>query len=341
MSSIKKNILLTFDYEPFLGKRSGSAENCMLEPTSLLIEILDKYKAKAVFFVDVLFILQLKKHFEFQLTIETIKNQLLLLYKKGHYIFPHLHPHWTTAKYIQTTKEFDLSNLTKYSLANLDIDQVNSLFENSFSFLKECGISYPYWGYRAGGWCIQPFSRYKNIFSDKKIKYEFSVMPGYMNSAEEQYFDFSKIKLKLPYHFSNTVSDEEQNGEFTEFPISSICLNKREKLLDKFVKKVLWKLHDRGFGKGMSAQTAALKSNDPSEEMISLELLTVAKTFAYKKFLNNNSYMHWISHPKMFTRHSLNMFNGFLKYAHKHFEIEYDFKNMQPEKFHNKNETHL
>lgn len=333
MALSKKNILLTFDYEPFLGMRSGSAEKCILEPTSLLIEVLDQYNAKAIFFVDTLFLLQLKSNPEFKLTLEAVKNQLSNLYKKGHYIFPHLHPHWTDAKYMKETQEFDLSDLKKYSLASLEIEQVNSLFEKSISILKECGISYPHWGYRAGGWCIQPFSRYKKLFLDQKIKFEFSVMPGYMNSVEEQNFDFSKVKQNSPYYFSNDVTEEDKKGEFTQFPISSINLNARERLFDKFVKKILWKVGDKGFGKGMSAQTSALKTNNSAEEMISLDILTVAKISAYKKYLYNNSYMHWISHPKMFTKHGLSMFNNFLKHAHKNYKIEFDFMNMQPEKF--------
>ncbi|MBK7667512.1 MAG: hypothetical protein IPJ32_09355 [Sphingobacteriaceae bacterium] len=48
-----RNLLFTFDYELFLGKRSGTVENCILKPTDKILELFSKYKVtKAIFFVD-------------------------------------------------------------------------------------------------------------------------------------------------------------------------------------------------------------------------------------------------------------------------------------------------
>ena len=58
---IRKNILLTFDYELFLGKRSGSAQKCMIEPTNELLKILLKNNAKAIFFIDTTYLDQLER----------------------------------------------------------------------------------------------------------------------------------------------------------------------------------------------------------------------------------------------------------------------------------------
>ena len=44
-----KQVLFTFDYELFLGHRSGSVENCMILPTKKLLEVLKKYRAKVLF----------------------------------------------------------------------------------------------------------------------------------------------------------------------------------------------------------------------------------------------------------------------------------------------------
>ena len=49
---MKKNILLTFDYELFLGSRSGTVDNCLIIPTSKILEVLKRHGAKAVFFID-------------------------------------------------------------------------------------------------------------------------------------------------------------------------------------------------------------------------------------------------------------------------------------------------
>ena len=53
-------ILLTFDYEVFFGRSTGSVERTMLEPTEALLELADRYGVKLVFFVDAGFILRLR-----------------------------------------------------------------------------------------------------------------------------------------------------------------------------------------------------------------------------------------------------------------------------------------
>ena len=56
-----KNLLITFDYELFLGRRSGRPLDCILQPTQLLLDKLKLYGAKAVFFVDATYLCRLKE----------------------------------------------------------------------------------------------------------------------------------------------------------------------------------------------------------------------------------------------------------------------------------------
>jgi hypothetical protein len=328
----KKQILLTFDYEPFLGKRSGTADKCIIEPTNALRLILNKYNAKAVFFVDVLFLQKAAAYPELKNDYQKTVNQLLDLYKEGHYIFPHIHPHWLDAVYIKENNQFDLSNLSRYSLSSFPANEVDNLFRKAVGFLKEIGISYSLWGYRAGGWCIQPFSLFKNAFNENNILYEFSVLPGHKNESADQHFDFSGITKDTPYFFSDAVESPDANGVFTEFPISTISFDPFTEFRDKLLRKYLWKTGDRGWGDGLSAHTAALKTNAQKKEMISIDVLTSAKLGAYKKYLNVFNYMHWISHPKMFTKHGLKTFDRFLAEAERRFELEFDFKKTIPQK---------
>ncbi len=131
----------------------------------------------------------------------------------------------------------------------------------------------------------------------------------------------------------NSLEIYDSEGTFIEFPISTIELSKLTLLKDKLVKKYLWKINDRGWGDGTSAQTATLKSNFINREMISIEMLSLAKLGIYKKYLEGDDYMHWISHPKMFTKHGLKTFDSFLKFATHKFTLEYDFKKMIPIKY--------
>src|ERR1035437_4606027 len=108
-----KKILLTFDYEPFLGAKSGTADRCMLQPVDALRTIMNKYNAKAIFFVDILYLLNLKKHSELNADFVAVKDQLKTLYREGHYLFPHIHPHWLDSVYLDDIKEFSLSDLSR------------------------------------------------------------------------------------------------------------------------------------------------------------------------------------------------------------------------------------
>jgi hypothetical protein len=328
--SQNKKILLTFDYEPFLGMSSGSAKSCMLEPTEALRVILKKNAAKAIFFIDTFYLFNLQKHPELVEDHQKITAQIKQLYSEGHYIFPHIHPHWKDAVYHHEKKEFSLGDLTNYSLANLPKGEIRSHFNDSIRFLKEIGISYEKWGYRAGGWCIQPFSMFKDIFLEKNIAYEFSVLPGYKNENARQAFDFTSVKTYTPYYFTESVETPEEKGSFIEFPISSLHFTSRIKFTDRLVRKYLWKKGDHGWGKGTSAQTDRLRSVLTEKEMASIELLTIAKLRTYKKHLEDNAYMHWISHPKMFTRHGLKMFDSFLSFATNTFSPTFDFLKMIP-----------
>lgn len=328
---MKKKTLFTFDYEPYLGAKSGTLDKCLIEPTAVLLNILSKYETKAVFFIDTLYILNLKKQPGLESDYIKVTNQIKELYKKGHYVFPHVHPHWLDAKYLPELKQFDLSNLQKYSLASIENELVETLFQQSFSLLNELDINYKEWGYRAGGWCIQPFCKYAETFNKHNIKYDFSVLPYYRNEKPEQSFDFSQCKEKEPYLFQDDVTLVNNNGKFKEFPISSLEIDDTVKFFSRLVNKYLFEMNDKGYGNGTAAQTAALKSTQANVEMISIDILNMAKLDSYKKFINRNNYMHWISHPKMFTRHGLKIFDKFLNYAYSKFVIEHDFMRFETE----------
>jgi len=323
-----RHILLTFDHELYLGARSGTLEKCILEPTSRIEEVLSKHDAKGIFFVDTLGLLRCREERSLENACRLVLDQLVGLFKKGHYIFPHLHPHWLDARYLTEQKQFDLSNLRRYSLASLPETTVRELLGKSQALLKSAGITYASWGYRAGGWCIQPFSRYKGIFRDEHILHDFSVLPGYQNEHSLQQFDFTKVVFDQPYSFAGEVEVPEKGGKFIEYPIS--CIDTKDSLKQRILQKYLWISGDRGWGDGLSAQTASLASRIAGKEMVSIDLLTSAKLARYARYLEQNTYMHWISHPKMLRRHSLRAFDKFLARARARYECDFDFTHCTP-----------
>ena len=59
----RKRAIITFDYEVFLGRETGTVENCVLKPTEEILKILRANNAKAVFFVDTTWLIFLKDNF--------------------------------------------------------------------------------------------------------------------------------------------------------------------------------------------------------------------------------------------------------------------------------------
>ena len=52
-------MLFTFDYELFLGSKSGSVKNCLINPTNKLLSVLEKYNHKSIFFIDFTYLTKL------------------------------------------------------------------------------------------------------------------------------------------------------------------------------------------------------------------------------------------------------------------------------------------
>jgi hypothetical protein len=341
MSKQKKRLLLTFDYELFLGKKSGTVQNCMITPTDEILNLLKSVNIKhAIFFVDTSYISRLK-----EVTSESAKrdykllrDQLIRIVKDGHFIFPHLHPHWKDAVYNEMQNEWQLGNMRFYRFHNLTEtdrkEQFNKAISEIRSIQDEASVSYEIDSYRAGGWCIQPFSDFKPCFLEHNINYDFSVLRGEKKSNENIFYDFSSVPSKHIYRFQDEITQEVNNGAFTEFSISSIQFPESMKFKNKIINKILWYRNDRGFGDGLSASTGsdiiAPHKTDASiySEMISVELLNRPKLPFYLKYLDQHDYMHFISHPKMLTRHNLKTLRKFLEKATSGYDLETNYKKM-------------
>ena len=91
------NIVLTLDYELFLGEKSGTVENCMIKPMNQLMNLCQKYHSTMTIFWDVMhyqkIIENLGRYPELQEDKLLIEAQIQALVKEGHDVQLHLHPH--------------------------------------------------------------------------------------------------------------------------------------------------------------------------------------------------------------------------------------------------------
>lgn len=329
---IEKNLLLTFDYELFLGARSGTVDNCMINPTDKILEILACHKiTNAIFFVDTTYLLTLRNsgNENCQVDYQKIKAQIGKIKKLGHYVFPHLHTHWLDAKYVPEKNQWDLSNIERYSFSNISKENQESIFLNSIKLLEEIIGLQTEWGYRAGGWCIQPFYKFKPFFEYHNILYDFSVLKGYACASQYKNFDFIKAPRKNYYRFNEDVLVEENGGKFIEIPISNIKRKLVTRLLDRIFIKILYKKGIKNYGDGLSTNSAILKESKLlGYEMASIELLTLINITDYIKKFEKKELLHFISHPKMLNPHNLTCLDVFLKKILLKYKINTDFKKM-------------
>jgi peptidoglycan/xylan/chitin deacetylase (PgdA/CDA1 family) len=215
-------IYLTYDYELFFGESTGSVEACMLNPTNRLLEMAKIYRAKMTFFIDVGHLIQLKKHGEdhpeLHADFDKIESQIKAMVSDGHSVQLHIHPHWEKAKYVDGVWKFKMKG--NYRLGGFRKEKITRIVTEYHTFLKEL-TNKPVTVFRAGGWCIQPFSRLKKVFNEVGIKIDSSVFPGGKFKSEHYDYDFTQAPRKDKYSFSNDVCQETTNGEFTEYPITS------------------------------------------------------------------------------------------------------------------------
>lgn len=343
---MKKNILLTFDYELFLGSRSGSVGKCMLEPTSRLLEILNKFNAKGVFFIDTTFINHLKKEAESHETcvidLKLIEEQLIRIAQDGHYVYHHLHPHWLDAKYIPETNQWDLSNNRRFGFNNITQEEREKIFSFSNQFLQsvydKAGILKSPDGYRAGGLFIEPIANFIPFFQKYNVLHEFSVLPGEFKTGEKLFYDFREAPQR-PYSFMDQVYKENIGGEFHEYPISRIRIMGFMKILNGVYYRLFKSNNNKIYGDGSSVSNEINSTENKgrgkiNEKLVldiplSAEFLNPVSGIETYKLIKKKDYIHFLSHPKLLSPVALKELSKLLNKVNSKFDIEYDFKKFE------------
>ncbi len=155
--------------------------------------------------------------------------------ESGHEIYPHIHPHWMDAIYDPGINQWCLSEKRYYKFSSLPPHCQIDLFERSFQLIRSIldltNRIQPVDCYRAGGWSIQPFIDFRSMFLNHGVKHEFSVVPGKYQFSDAQSFDFREAPQKDSYYrFDEDACLRDDSGPFTEWTISSVVLNKYEKM---------------------------------------------------------------------------------------------------------------
>lgn len=314
--------MLTLDYELFFGKNSGSINECIIDPTQRIIEILNKWDIKASFFVDAGYIERLDQERrlfpELERDYKLITDQILALYKEGHDIQLHIHPHWRDSYYGEKGWEI---NTSRYKLHDFSQQEVNSIVSDYKKVLEKI-IADKIFTYRAGGWCILPFEHISESLYSNGILIDSTVFRNGYYHSDAQSFDFRMAEDKTIWKFDENPNIEDKNGRFMEIPISSIKTSPFFYWRLAIAKKFGGKKH-KAFGNGR-----AVKANRKSIlRMLACPSTTVVSIDGYKSSLlstslkeygsrfNEDNYFVAIGHPKAASEFSLMQLEQFIDNA--------------------------
>jgi hypothetical protein len=341
-----RKLLFTFDYELFLGKRSGTVYECMIDPTNRLMEIFRHSGVSAIFFVDTTYLMRLQEssaiHPECRNDFNTVAAQLKQMVRSGHYVYPHIHPHWLDAEYLPDINQWELSNVNRYRFHNITAAEREKVFKGSLDILNKILCpefpDYKVDGFRAGGWSLQPFADFKPFFEKFGVHYDFSVLPGTYQFSNAQHFDFTLAPGKPVYCFGDDVNIEDPDGPFTELVSSIIYISPWVHFLHKLHLHWLHRVAgDHTYGKGQGqrsvedenqkpADKRGLSIHDPLHQPVSIETMSTIKLPVYLRYLKSHTYMQFVSHPKMLSLHNIRTLRRFIKSVKKKYDVDFDFK---------------
>ncbi len=314
------NIYITLDYELFFGASSGTAEDCIIKPTQALLNIVEPYGIKFTCFVDSGYLLALEKYKAdnkfLQGEYEKVTRQIKYLSQSGHGIELHIHPHWEDSIYENGKWIFDTS---RYRLSHFSKEAAADIVTRYTDVLKRITDIDPV-AYRAGGWSAQPFGHIKDALKRNGVTIDSTVFPNGYHESDNQKYDFRNVpQYVTEYKFSNDLTLEDSEGEFTEIPISSTKV--APFFFWKFaLAKMLKQNKHVAFGNGGAIAM-------PKRQLLRLMLIpsyTVVSIDGYKSNLIQKSFRRYkrhtsekgnfvlIGHPKAFTPYSLNKLNEFL-----------------------------
>lgn len=314
------NILLTLDYELYFGE-TGTANKCLIEPTNALLAISKKHNAPMTYFVDAGYLWRMQEEIsrfpELKNEQEKVLEQLQTMLAEGNEIALHIHPHWEDSYYSSNGWVMDVSRYKLADFSEADIEDIFSRYKSCLENITKTRIQV----YRAGGWCLQPFSKVKSAFLKNGLKVDSTVYFGGYNDNNTYFYDFRNAPQKDRYTFSDNLVEEDPNGEFLEYPIASEVIHPFFFWCLFIWGRLLPKRH-KGIGDGFPVSVKGFRKKvltEKSRHCLSLDgyFANRLKRKARELSKKGQHNMVVIGHPKACTLYSLEQLEKFVSKASK------------------------
>ena len=212
-------LILSQDYEVFFNK-SGTLEKCLFEPCDALLRSARRLGYRITFYVDVGMLWRMQQlapdYRRLACDFERVRRHLRGIAAAGHDIGLHIHPHWEDTLVEDGRWRF---SDTRYHLGQFTADEAADIVRRYAALLGEtCGAAPA--SYRAGGFCVEPFSSIAEPLLDAGIDVDSSVVPGASLRDDDKGFDFRRVPSRDWWAFDESPAVPKDGGRFLEIPIT-------------------------------------------------------------------------------------------------------------------------
>jgi len=310
--------ILTLDYELFFGPRGGTPQTTIIATANKLLDVLQRYDAKAVFFVDATYLTRLnalkKDHPALQKDYDDVVDHIQHLEAEGHQIQLHIHPHWVDSLYDGHAWHLDTH---RYRLMDWSQKDAARIISDSASELNR-HLRHKVFAFRAGGWCIQPFSHISRALTENGITLDSTVFKNGRALSETHAFNFTEAPDLTHWSFECDPCVADETGSFREIPISSMRVSPlffwRFAYVKSFGDKSLHGAHGDGVAIKNSNKDLLRMLTCYSDSVISIDgYKSSCLIKEYQKAKSRgDDYFVVIGHPKAVSNYALNNINAWL-----------------------------
>ena len=316
---------ITLDYELFMGTKVGTINNCLIKPMNALTKMLDKYNIKCNIFVDAAYLLrlyQLKENKQIEEQFQLVTQHIQNLSKQGHAILFHFHPQWLYSKY----EDGWIMDFEHYKISDMPLEDIKIFIPQAIELLQSYSCN-KLKAFRAGGYSFPNEACFGEILRKYEIDIDSSVLKGARVQSKYQSYDYANVPTKSPYRFDKDLSIIDNDGYFTEYPISTIKMLGFKYF---FLKQSLTRRynalfgHDKyGDGKGIGiAGNKSYRLIYKVKRLITPSVISatidgsfsLCLDYVYKKHctaVNDNAFII-IGHPKNLSEKSISIFERFV-----------------------------
>lgn len=313
-------ILLTLDYELFLGEQTGTVERCLVQPMRNLLKQIEGMDVHFTIFVDAAYLYRLNelsgKYPALAADYETLTAELQALAKSGHDIQLHIHPQWYYSSFDGKNWILDQKH---YKLVDVPTNQMAEWFRESKDLLDGI-VGKKTHAFRAGGFSAQPFVNIKPLFETNGITVDSSACPGTKYDSNHQRYDYTSCPNKAMYHFEDDLDIIAGNGRFTEIPLTMYPVSPTfywKLVLNRLLKSAKHVTIGDGYTVKTTTDSIVERLTKKSLSLTTIDGMKIRylyNSLCYSK-RQGRDIICVIGHPKLATPYSVSEFGNFCRKA--------------------------